>query len=601
MGWENDWIGFSRRAPRTHARERQVSSLAEVLSERAAREPDALSHVFVQGEREPAELLTYGELGARVAACAGRLHAAALAAGDAGGDVPARVLLLLEPGLDYVVAFHACLWAGLIAVPALPMLERAQSIVRDAGATIVVYSSATKGLRAALKPGGARPLTWVPARDAEGREVLPAPRVVAHSGQLALLQYTSGSTGTPRGVEVSHGNMLHLLHLTEAVQGYGPDTRLAGWLPPHHDLGLIGGVLQPIYSGFPAALMSPLAFLARPLSWLRLVSDFQATTTGAPTFAFGMSVRRTSPEQRAGLRLACIDTLVCAGEPIRPDLLDAFADAFAPAGFARGALQPAYGLAEATLEATIAPRGSGLLTRWFYAAELSAGRLSRLSRDGEGVRLASSGRAVQDVRVVDPLTRREQPERRIGEIWVRGPAVASGYWGAATETRASFGESLATGASGFLRTGDLGAFVDGELFVTGRMKDLLILHGQNFYPQDIEHTVSSHPDLRPDCAVAFAVDGGGREQLVVVAEARPAARPRLASVLDEVARQIKRAHRLRADHIALLAPRSVLRTTSGKLQRSACRAAFLAGQFEVWASTETGQSDLGVQVEGAAT
>jgi acyl-CoA synthetase (AMP-forming)/AMP-acid ligase II len=558
----------------------EAQSLTSILNMRAAREPDLCSHVFVATDGSAPVAVSYAQLAARVWELAERLRACDVHSAS-------RVVLLLEPGLDYLVAFYACLEAGAIAVPALPLVERLQAIVDDCAPAIILTSRGFSPVLDAMPQLGVSAKRRVLHVDAPEPAAIsgarPGPPRAFDPRQLALLQYTSGSTGTPKGVMVTHGNLLHLLTFTEQTQGYGPNTVMAGWLPPHHDLGLIGAIMQPIFSGFPAAMLSPLAFLARPRAWLALLSETRATTTGAPTFAFDMCVRRIPAEQRAGLDLSALDTLVCAGEPIQPEVIERFIEAYAPYGLRASAFQPAYGLAEATLEATITPRGVGL--RWFEcdAAQLNAGELRRASSTSEQapLRLVSCGRAVQKTRIVDPSTREPRSDDQVGEIWVRSQAVAAGYWGRPEESEETFCAQLADGDGPFLRTGDLGVLHDGELYVTGRIKDVIIVRGQNHYPQDIEASVSgAHAAIRPGCVAAFALASDEGDQLAVMAEVSAAKLADPMDVITAITERVRRKNRLHVQTVILVPGRSILRTTSGKLQRYACRSAFLDRQIQ---------------------
>jgi acyl-CoA synthetase (AMP-forming)/AMP-acid ligase II len=315
-----------------------------------------------------------------------------------------------------------------------------------------------------------------------------------------------------------------------------------------------------------------------------LITDTKATTSGAPTFAYEMCIRRIAPSSRDGLDLSSLDTLICAGEPINPTVLERFVEAFAPHGLRASAIQPAYGLAEATLETTLAPRGTGFRVCAANGEALSAGTLQPLSPlDGQSptIRLVSSGRAVQETIVVDPTTRRRCTPGRVGEIWIRGPAVAVGYWGKEQESKEQFRATLNDGQGTYLRTGDLGVMHEGELYVTGRIKDLLIIRGQNHYPQDVEEAVcAAHPAIRPNSAAAFGVPGTAGEELAIVVEVTPSKLGSADEVFDAITRSVKRGHRLQTHAIMLLPPRSILRTTSGKLQRQACRQWFLERRFE---------------------
>ncbi|MFL5342459.1 MAG: condensation domain-containing protein, partial [Gemmataceae bacterium] len=404
---------------------------------------------------------------------------------------------------------------------------------------------------------------------------------------MAFLQYTSGSTATPRGVMLTHANLLH----NSAVIAQGFDHPHDGtgrgvfWLPLHHDMGLIGGVLQPMFAGGPSVLMPPVAFLSSPLRWLKAISDLRATTSGAPNFAYEYCVRKISPEERVALDLRSWTLAFTGAEPIRADTLDRFAEAFAECGFRREAFYPCYGLAESTLMVTGSIKGRGPLILSVRKSDLEQGRaFVTLADDSAARRLVGCGRPMigQSVVIADPATGERRPDGEIGEIWTAGASVAQGYWNQPEATERTFGARLADGSGPFLRTGDLGFLHDGELFVTGRLKDVLIIQGRNHYPQDIEATVeAAHVAIRPGCVAAFAVEIDGEERLAVAAELEREFRrsdpaPVLASVREAVAGQ----HGLEPFAVVLLRTGSIPMTSSGKVQRYACRDAFRESSFE---------------------
>ncbi|HYH79591.1 MAG TPA: beta-ketoacyl synthase N-terminal-like domain-containing protein, partial [Longimicrobium sp.] len=403
---------------------------------------------------------------------------------------------------------------------------------------------------------------------------------------LAFLQYTSGSTATPKGVMVSHGNLLHNLRLLQEGWRQGDDAVVVSWLPLFHDMGLIGNVLEAVHLGAPCVLMSPAAFLQRPFRWLQAVSRYGATLSGGPNFAFDLAVRRTTPEERAELDLSRWSAAFNGAEPVRRDTMERFHEAFAPCGLRAEALQPGYGLAEATLVVSAGRTlGAPPLYTSFQAAALEENRL--VEDDGPGARdLVGCGRVVggQTVAIVDPDTRLACEPGRVGEIWLQGPSVAGGYWGRPQETEETFAATLAGGEGGpFLRTGDLGFVHGGELFVAGRAKDLVIVRGRNHYPQDLELTAErAHPGVRAGCGAAFTLDVGGEERLALVCELeRQHLRGDHAAVAAAVRQAVVEEHDVQPHRVVLLKTGGITKTTSGKIQRRACRAALLAGELEV--------------------
>jgi acyl-CoA synthetase (AMP-forming)/AMP-acid ligase II len=555
----------------------------DVLQERVSAHPDRRAYAFlIDGEAEGA-VLTYRELERRVRAMAGWLQAQ--------GARDARALLVYPPGLEYIVAFLACLYAGVVAVPTYPPRlnrpdHRLQAIVEDAQATLALTTAAildTLDERVAHAPE-LRGLRWL-ATDAvdpalSGRWRRPD----ASAGTLAFLQYTSGSTGRPRGVMVTHGQALSNALMVDAAVEATPDAHGVFWLPPYHDMGLVGGILQTVFSGVSTTMMSPFAFLQRPLRWLQAVARTRATHSGGPNFAYELCVSRTTPAQRAALDLRAWRVAFCGAEPIRGETLDRFAEAFAPAGFRPEAYRSAYGLAEATLLVSAGTPGAGARRYTLDAAALEQHRVVQVPEGSGGRTTVSCGRPVAgvEVAVVDPVSEEPCAADHVGEVWVRGPNVASGYWNRLNESAAVFGAHLPDGRGPFLRTGDLGFLQDGELVITGRIKDLIILDGRNHYPQDIEEAVErSVPGLRPGGCAAFSVDTPGGERLVVAAEVE---RGHLVADHGALGRAIRRAvaeeHAVHVYRVALLRPWAIPRTSSGKIQRHACRAAFLAGTLD---------------------
>jgi acyl-CoA synthetase (AMP-forming)/AMP-acid ligase II len=570
-------------------------SLVGLLRRRARLQGERRGFTFLaDGETESGHL-TYAELDRRARALGATLQAAG-AAGE-------RALLLYPSGLEFVAAFFGCLYAGVVAVPAAPPHParpgrcgpRLEAIARDAGASIVLTTEAIAGMRAALTArapelGGAWWLT-VEAPASGAAEEWREPAVSGTT--LAFLQYTSGSTAEPKGVMVSHGNLLHNLRFASWAAEDDAETVSVSWLPVHHDMGLIEGVLGPVFAGYPAHLMAPAAFLQRPIRWLQAISRVRAVKSGGPNFAYDLCVRRTTPEQRGALDLRSWRVAYNGAEPIRADTLRRFFEAFRPAGFRWPSYYPVYGLAEATLAVSSERRADPPVICWLGATALAADRVADAPVAG-GVALVACGRPPADTRVViaDPETRRRCGPDRVGEIWIAGPSVAQGYWRRPDLTAETFGARLADGGDGpFLRTGDLGFLHEGRLVVTGRLKDLIIVRGKKHYPQDLELSAeTSHPALRPGGVAAFAVDDPGGERVVLVAEVEPRCVPRdglggpqvsssadLGSAIAAVRQALSERHELQVHAVALIAPGGLPKTTSGKQRRHATRVAWEAG------------------------
>jgi acyl-CoA synthetase (AMP-forming)/AMP-acid ligase II len=379
----------------------------------------------------------------------------------------------------------------------------------------------------------------------------------AEPHHVAFLQYTSGSTAEPRGVMVTHANLLHNLADAHALARHDARSASVSWLPVIHDMGLIQGILQPAFSGFPAWLMSPGSFLHRPIRWLQAISRTGATISGGPNFAYELAVRRISAAERIGLNLSSWQLAFNGAEPIRQSTLDAFCDAFGPCGFSPGAFRPSYGLAEATL---LVSTGTG--------AHVTCG----------------SPAPGTDVRIVDPHTQRECEPGTPGEIWIAGPGVAAGYWNQPEATRATFGARITGSDTGpFLRSGDLGVIDADGLHVTGRIKDVLIVRGIKHFPQDIEGTVErASPWLRAGCCAVFAVTGADGDDVAVAAELdAPASLPDVShdALILDIREAVGAAHGIQVSAVALVAPGAIPKTTSGKLQRFACREGLLSGRM----------------------
>ncbi len=600
-------------------------SLVELLRFRARVQPDDRAFVFLRDGEHESDAASYAELDRR-----SRTIAAALQTRAAPG---ARALLMYPPGLDFVSAFFGCLYAGVVAVPVLPPrwrapdrnLGRAVSVAEDAQPEVVLTTTGTaeRWARAAAAeaeaaPGltrffGRRPAgddadAWLAtdtldARDRpEWRNPGPDPRT------LALLQYTSGSTDAPRGVMISHGNLLHNLSYAFHRAGNDRASVSVSWLPVVHDMGLIDGVLQPVYSGCPACLMSPAAFLQRPIRWLRAISRYRATRSGAPNFAYDLCVRRIGVDERAALDLRSWRDAYNGAEPIRRSTLERFAAAFADSGFRPTAFRPSYGLAEATLLVTSGRYEAGASPSRPATPRRSTSRTGSpelpphshvvpsgvaepdadASSGGEsGVSCGRPGFATSVV-VVDPGSRRPCAGGAVGEIWVRGPGVAAGYWNRPALTARTFGARTAGGDGPYLRTGDLGVVDDHGVRITGRSKDVLIVRGAKHYPQDLERTAEGrHRAVRPGCAAAFAADrGSSGDRIALVAEVDP---HRLESLADAdaaiaaIRSGVTEAHGVQLSMVTLVPPGGVEKTTSGKVKRFACRNALLAGTLEALA------------------
>ncbi len=621
-----------------------ISTLVDLLRLRALQQPQQKAYTFlVDAEGEELQI-TYQELDRQARMIGGWLQNSGVAGQQA--------LLLYPPGLEYITAFFGCLYAGVIAVPAYPprfnrSMSRLQAIVEDAQATLALTTKSILSRVAywldqtpLLKRlqwvttdtlGNLTPLRSCPGRafdrtqdeplsDLQGTLAEAWQNPTIDGNTLAFLQYTSGSTGMPRGVMLTHGNLLYNLALIYQCFGHTPDSRGVIWLPPYHDMGLIGGILQPLYGGFPVTLMSPFAFLQRPFRWLQAISHTRATTSGGPNFAYDLCVRKITPEQRATLDLSCWEVAFSGAEPVRAETLDRFVEAFEPCGFRREAFYPCYGLAEATLIISGGLKGTPPTVYSVRGSALRQNQVVEVSYPDSSTKdtqkLISCGRSLpgQKIIIVDPESLTLCSPNRIGEIWISGPSVAQSYWNRPEETKRTFEAYLMdTGEGPFLRTGDLGFLKNGELFITGRLKNLIIIGGRNYYPQDIEQTVEqSHPAIRPGCCAAFSIDQEGEERLVIVAEVEhpydlrrfrqteerksiltscplPDQHPTpthhfpwsVKEIVGSIRQAVAENHELHVHAVLLLKANSIPKTSSGKIQHYACRVGFLAGSLNV--------------------
>ncbi|WP_283139397.1 type I polyketide synthase [Rhizohabitans arisaemae] len=520
------------------------AGLPAVLSHHAAAHPKQIAYRFLEtGDLSgPIHELTFSDLQERVRAIASTLLR------EPHG---ARVILLHPPGLEFIAAFLACMQAGVIAVP-VSSAARLPGIIADCGAGLVLGAEG-------MKPPESAGVDWI-ATDALTGGV-PDVRV---AGDVAFLQYTSGSTGSPKGVMVTHAGLMHNIGSQQAAWDQSRHSQFVSWLPHFHDMGLIGGLLYPLILGATTTLFSPLAFVQRPLRWLEAISRYRGTFSLAPNFAYDLCARKSSDAEAAGLDLSSWEIAGNGAEPVRAATLDRFTERFATAGFRREAFSPCYGLAEGTLFVTSVPKG-------------------------EPPNGLSCGRPDPDteIAVVDPDSRRRS---ELGEIWVKSQSNAVGYWNREAETRETFQARLHDGDGPYLRTGDLGFFRDGGLHIAGRIKDLIVVAGANHYPQDVEVTVEgAHPSVRAGCTAAFAVDDGVAERLVVVAELNDAFTGDASTVVAALRRAIAEEHGLDAHAVSLVRARTIPKTSSGKIRRGECRTRFLGDGLTVrhaWRATQ---------------
>ena len=561
-----------------------ADTYVELLRKKALAHPERRAYTFLtDGETEEVHF-TCEDLDRRARAIAATLQ-------DAGARGE-RVLLLYPPSLEYIAAFFGCLYAGAVAVPVYPPrlnqnLVRLQSIIEDSQPALTLTTSSSLSRSAAQfdKTPILKNLRYL-ATDSIDDELTDhwrEPNITSES--LAFLQYTSGSTSEPKGVMVSHGNLLHNAEMMKHACPHPPNAVFVSWLPLYHDMGLIGNVLQSLYFDASCVIMSPTAFLQRPFRWLDAISRYQAHTSGAPNFAYDLCVRRITATERATFNLSSWKVAFNGAEPIFRETIERFSETFAPCGFRREAFFPCYGLAEATLFVSGGPKESAPQIKATDPGALKQNRISDRS-DEKAQFLVGCGQTLPQNKIVitDPETLLPCEPEQIGEIWLSGPSVAQGYWNRVEENEQCFRAYHADGDDGpYLRTGDLGFIENGELFIAGRLKDLIIVRGLNHYPQDIEQTVEQcSPALRSGCGAAFSVEIAGEERLVVVQEV--AARRDgvdLSAVVESIRESVTLNHDLQVYAVVLIEPGSIPKTSSGKIRRRACRQAFLEGSLEV--------------------
>lgn len=564
----------------------EFTSLVELVQWRASCQPDCIAFTFLTDDDTDLEHITYKDLD---------VHARAIATFIQGIDAQKeRAMLLFPPGLQYISAFFGCLYAGITAVPAYPPKHnkhynaRLRTLATKASTSVVLT---TQHIKSSIDLGSTynplhQSVRWVSTdnidKDLSGKWIEPT----LNHASTAFIQYTSGSTSAPKGVLLTHGNLLSNLAAIQVSFRHSPDSRGVIWLPPYHDMGLIGGILQPLYAGFPVTLMSPMTFLQSPLKWLKTISRTNATTSGGPNFAYQLCIDKISDEQRATLDLSSWIVAFNGAESINAETIDRFADTFAPCGFKKESFVTCYGLAEATL--LVASKTNGIKSK--VVSETVKREPNSGNREFEvdsASKAVSCGEVIagHKVAIIDPVKGTACSANEVGEIWLTGPSVSLGYFDEGTEAGDVFDAYLNDNdKEPYLKTGDLGFLSDGELFVVGRLKDLIVIRGKNFYPQDIERTVErSHEALRLGYNAAFSITEGVGERLVVAQEIKRTylANLDIDTVITAVRSETLKHHGLTVDTIVLLKPGSISKTSSGKTQRHICRNQFLAGELNI--------------------
>nr|AMB48444.1 long-chain-fatty-acid--CoA ligase [Nostoc sp. CAVN2] len=566
----------------------ESTSLIDIISYRSQSQPDRQAYIFLQNGEEETASLTYEELDKRSRAIAAYLQ-------PWKGE---RALLLYPSGLEFITAFFGCLYAGVIAVPVYPpkrnqKLSRLLSIVNDSQAKLALTTSSILvdiSQRWQEETDSLTQLNWVATDKVEADPQDFVPQLITPES-LAFLQYTSGSTGTPKGVMVTHHNLVHNSECIKQAFELTSDSVSVSWLPTFHDMGLIDGVIQPLYTGFIGYLMPPVAFLMKPACWLQAITRYKATHCGGPNFAYDLCVNKVNAEQLKTLDLSSWDSAYSGSEPVHNTTLKLFVEKFRDCGFQEKFFYPCYGMAEATLFTSGGFKQSPPIVKWVQTKALEENKIVDVTHPNpssqEGTKaIVGCGHSWLDYKIViaDLESCELCADGQVGEIWVSSASVTKGYWNRPQQTQETFEAYLKDGSGPFLRTGDLGFLHDGELYVTGRLKDIIIIRGQNHYPQDIELTVQkSHPALRLNCGAAFTIEVKGKEQLIIVQEVERTYLKKLDvnHVVEIITQAVAAEHGIQVYATVLVKTGSIPKTSSGKIQRHACRTKFLNGSLEV--------------------
>ena len=565
-----------------------LQTLVDFLDYRATHQPNRIAYTAWADHPSKEVSLTYQDLQHRANSIAAQLQAQ--------GATGSRALVIYpyHEALPFIAAFLGCLYAGVVAVTDNPPhsaqnLDKIQARATACQATIALT---TQGFLRRIRPHLSRypvlaALPWV-ATDTIATDTHAQGRATdLEADTLAFLQYTSGSTGVPKGVQIHHRNLLRNLAMLQQGFGDTPESTIVSWLPAFHDMGLIVGLLYPLYVGFPSVQIPPVAFVQKPLRWLQAISRHQATTSGAPNFAYDLLCQRVQAKQLSGLDLSHWRLAYSGAEAVRAETLDQFSQMFAPCGFARSSFYPCYGMAEATVFISGGQKPAAPLLKPVDAAALEQNQVVPASETSDATRLlVGCGQTWMDTRmaIVDPQTLTRCSANQVGEIWIAGSGLGRGYWQHPQETARTFDAYFAdTGEGPFLRTGDLGFIHAGELYITGRLKEMMVFWGRNHYPQNIERTVERcHPALRHNCGAAFAVPVANEDRLVVAYEVERTYRR--CFVMDEIVAAVRWAialeHSIDIYGIVLLRTTTIPKTSSGKIQRRLCRTQYLEGCLE---------------------
>jgi len=555
------------------------STIVESLLEHSQKQPDNLSFIFLPNGEEEGDKLTFGELVVKIKSLAAELQDK-----YSQGD---RAILIFTPGLEFIVGYMACLFSGILPVPVFPphktrlqqQIPVVLNIIKDSSPKLILTESEYR-LSTSEKYEELPELKGIPWECSDFASPYSATNwkfPVIDGNSPAFIQYTSGSTGNPQGVVVTHDNLIHNLSCIQQYFESTTKTRVVSWLPPYHDMGLIGCILQPIFVGFLSVLMPPVSFLQRPFRWLKTITNYHINFGGAPNFAYELCHKRISPEQRDELDLSSWNMAFNGSEVIYLETLRNFYNYFAPCGFRPQSFFPCYGLAESTLIVT-GIRKSDLASDYNLNDNIT--RYLNDNQESTTQSRVNCGYPIMgtEVKIVDPETQIECPEQEIGEIWVKGRSVAQSYFNKKEKSEKTFRATLAdTGYGPFLRTGDLGFMFKGQLYITGRIKNLIICNGTNHYATDIENTVlQSHPAIGEHACAAFSIEVDTTEQLIIMAELdsrflRNHPETKLTDVEQAITNSISLNHEIKVYNIVLLENKRIPKTTSGKIKRDAAK------------------------------
>lgn len=578
-------------------------TLVELLQYRSQHQPNDTAYIFLKNGETELPPLTYQQLDEKARAIAVQLNTLNLE------GTRALMVYPYEAGLEFIAAFFGCLYAGIVAVPIHPPRNRrnfydVQACLESCQAQVVLtIQSQLSNFKNQLNVSASNsPLTWLATDNIPTAQAANFTEPKINKDTLAFLQYTSGSTGRPKGVMITHDCILQNQNILKTAFSHTENLIGVGWLPLFHDMGLIGNIFQPLYLGRPCILMSPIAFIQKPIRWLQAISHYQGTTSGGPNFAYDLVCNQVTAEQKSTLNLSSWDVAFTGAEMIRAETLERFTKIFAECGFRYQSFYPCYGMAEATLLITGGQKTTSPVIRYLNKVALEDNQIIISNSNQPGLQsIVGCGQPGFNttIKIVDPNLLTECAENKVGEIWVSGAGIAQGYWNIVEETQQAFQAYLAdTGEGPFLRTRDLGFLNQGELFITGRLQEVLVFWGINHYPQNLEETVQKcHPALKVNAGAAFAVELEGENRLIIANEIERSYRHNV--MIDEIVEvvrwQVFEQHLVDVYGLVLLKPGSLPRTSSGKIKRRACREMFLQGNLEIvaeWRSPQTEPKDL---------